>query len=501
MTRVYLKLNNKPLLPIRLAILLLGITFISVTSYLLASQFIFRSGFPLDDAWIHQTYARNLAFHGEWAFFPGMKSGGSTSPLWTFLLSIGYLIKIPPILWASFLGALCLWVCSILAEMIVRHEIDSYRPNFPWVGCILILEWHLTWAAVSGMETILFSSVALSVIFLMYFEKTNYLLVGLMIGISVWIRPEGLILLGPVLLAILISLKKNKTKLINISLLLIGFILIFIFYLAFNYFISGNPWPNTLYAKQAEYASIYGKKFFSSFASQLLQIIVGVGVILFPGVVATSYIGIKQRHIAKISAVIWIVTMIGLFSWKLPVTYQHGRYIIPVIPVFLILGSIGLIKNITSQKSMILRILRSSWNISTAVVILSFWILGLYSYGADVAFIEKQMVDTAKWVSENIPSSSVIAAHDIGALGFFDNHKLIDLAGLVTPEIIPIIRDEDKLIHYLNEKNVDYLIIFPGWYSKLGINLIKVYSSGGESYGKPYSDLKLTVLRWKGIIP
>ena len=44
-------------------------------------------GFPLDDAWIHQTYARNLGLHGEFAFVPGQPSAGSTSTGGTIVLA------------------------------------------------------------------------------------------------------------------------------------------------------------------------------------------------------------------------------------------------------------------------------------------------------------------------------------------------------------------------------------------------------------------------------
>ena len=37
-------------------------------------------GFPLDDGWIHQTYARSLAAGHGWAYSPGEPSAGATAP-------------------------------------------------------------------------------------------------------------------------------------------------------------------------------------------------------------------------------------------------------------------------------------------------------------------------------------------------------------------------------------------------------------------------------------
>jgi len=73
----------------------------------------------------------------------------------------------------------------------------------------------------------------------------------------------------------------------------------------------------------------------------------------------------------------------------------------------------------------------------------------------------------------------VIAAHDIGALGYFDHHALIDLAGLVSPEVVPFIRDEARLAEFLDQREAQYLIAFPHLYPRLTASSKPVYSSGG----------------------
>ncbi len=104
---------------------------------------------------------------------------------------------------------------------------------------------------------------------------------------------------------------------------------------------------------------------------------------------------------------------------------------------------------------------------SSLIILITFWWLGATAYDADILFIESQMVETSNWVSDNISEDRLIAAHDIGALGYFTERKILDLAGLISPDVIPIIRDERALENYLNENSVDYLIAFPDWYPEL----------------------------------
>src|SRR5512142_270691 len=100
---------------------LLLVSALVVTAYLLASQQVYGLGFPLDDAWIHQTYARNLGELGQWAFFPGQTSAGSTAPLWSAILAVGYSLRLPYLAWAYLLGGLSLLGLALVGEGLSRQ--------------------------------------------------------------------------------------------------------------------------------------------------------------------------------------------------------------------------------------------------------------------------------------------------------------------------------------------------------------------------------------------
>ena len=479
--------------PIWLILALISI--VSVGGYLLVSGFVYRIGFPVDDAWIHQTYARNLALRGEWAFNPGKPSGGSTAPLWSAMLAIGFSLKMAPYAWAYLLGTGALWGIALLGETVTRRLVPAYHPHFPWIGAALAVEWHLVWASASGMETLLYALLVTAVLVLLISGSQKFFGIGLLIGLSVWVRPDGITLLGPGVLVILLyqsSWSKRLRALVNLGL---GFGSPFALYLLFNLMISGHPWPNTFYAKQAEYASYLKLPFLQRLANEALQPIIGAGVLLLPGLIITIITAIRRRSWGILAAVTWLVGFLILYAWFLPVTYQHGRYVIPAMPAYFLLCLLGLLEFGSRRVSRRAWIFPTFWRLAVGVVLLVFWVRGAFAYSQDVALIESEMVATARWISVHVPTGTLVAAHDIGAMGYFGKHDLVDLAGLITPEVIPFLRDEKQIATYLTERHVEYLVAFPDWYPSLTEHLSPIFSTGAP-YAPALGEKNMAVYRW-----
>lgn len=464
--------------------------------YLLASRLAYGTGFPLDDSWIHQTYARNLALHGEWAFRSGVTSAGSTSPLWSALLALGFLFHLSPYIWTFLLGGLILFGLAVLCEWAVRNLVTTYQSRLPWVGIFIASEWHLAWAAMSGMETLLHGLILTTVLVLLMTKSTRYLSLGLLTGLAVWIRPDGLTLLGPIFLVILFVQRDFPSRGIAITRCLIGFGSLFVPYLLFNLAIGGAPMPNTFYAKQAEYAAWQNLSIVSRLGQMFVQLLVGPNLLLLPGLIGWAVKSIRNRMWGSLAALIWCGGYLWLYVSRLPV-YQHGRYVMPAMPILFLFGLLAFADFDAGQ--LLGRnhwVGRTAWRSGLLLLVVGFIYMGARAYAADVTLIESQMVVTAKWISRSVPADTLIAAHDIGALGYFDSHALIDLAGLISPEVIPFIRDEPELAVYLDRRGANYLVAFPDFYPSMtrGAEILFVAD------GPPYSTLSpqsMTVYLWK----
>ena len=504
-----------PLLPRSPALLFISLGFASVLLYLGASYAGGFLGFPLDDAWIHQTYARNLAERHEFAFIPGHPSAGSTSPLWSGILAVGHLLHVPDLVWTYALGGALLGFTAWLANRLALNLWPERTGAALLTGVFVALEWHLAWAAVSGMETLLFAALALSVFVI---PPRRALWIGLCAGLTILARPDGLTLLPFALARVILSWKRFGTALPThrgtnpLLRCLLGFGAIFIPYLLFNQWLSGSFWPNTFYAKQAEYAAHRALPLLARLVRLCdpatrrcepglgLQPFIGAQALLLPGIAGAVWRWGRARRWEGLIAGGWAVAFIAAYALRLPVTYQHGRYLIPVIPVLVGVGVGGTTDRLRLNAVELLpRILSRAWLAAVALVLVAFWLMGAQAYRRDVQIIETEMVATAKWVNQSTPADALIAAHDIGALGYFGGRDILDMAGLVSPEVIPVIRDEKALRDWLTASSADYLVTFPDWYPGLVAPLAasEVFRTRAP-YSPAAGGTNMAVYRWPG---
>lgn len=457
---------------------------LSVIGYVIAAAITHKVGFALDDSWIHQTYARNLAERGEWAFVPGETSMASTSPLYTILLAVGYILHLPFFVWTFALGALALagagWIGRRLGGILF--------PDLPYAGLLtgitLVLAWHLIWAAVSGMETMLFCTLTLAVIGLAWREMPQNndskdirqtfgrgFVLGLVGAALTLTRPEGAGLVGLAGLFVLLAWPHERGGwrlfLVWGVGLALGWLLGVAPYVALNYNETGNLLPNTSAAKQAENAPRLEFSLLERYGRLLLVMSPGVQFLLLPGAVLAIYKVMQRlrqdrRVILFLLPLAWIMMELSAYALKLPAPYQHGRYVIPILPSILVYGVGGTLKIVQAGRFTVpSRVLTRTLGLSAIAVLLVFWGVGAKTYGADVRIINTEMVDTAHWVKGHLPPEELLAVHDIGALGYYAPRPIVDTAGLVTPEIVPLLRDHEAVMRFLCEQNAHYLMVLP----------------------------------------
>lgn len=56
-----------------------------------------------------------------------------------------------------------------------------------------------------------------------------------------------------------------------------------------------------------------------------------------------------------------------------------------------------------------------------------------------------------EYINSNIPPNSIIAAKDIGKLSYFTENHILDLSGIVNPEVISFIKNKN-LDSYIYQK-------------------------------------------------
>lgn len=478
--------------------LLACVAILAAGLFLIQSRRLIGFGFPLDDSWIHQTYARNLVRDGVWAFNRQQPSSGSTAPAWTLILSVGYLAEVQHEVWSYALGtALLVLTAGLASAWFMKRSASSSLWAIALAG-LVAAEWHLVWAALSGMETIASALVVVLVLSLAEGRRVPAWALGVLIGLGIWVRPDAATLYLPVLWVLYLRGQGTfRSYMLTTAQVVVGTLLVLIPYFMLNFSYSGSIWPSTYYAKQAEYAVLRESPILHRLAALSPLPLVGVGAVLTPGFLFGAARDLRLRRWWRLAPLVWAGGLVMLYALRLPVSYQHGRYLMPVIPVLMVVGMEGM-QALTSRwlASRWGWVLARAWQATAGAVAAVFLVLGSRAYARDVAIIESEMVATARWISSHTESQALVAAHDIGALGYFGERRILDLAGLIDPQVIPILRNEAALANYLDEQGADYLMTFPDWYPELTSQAALLFKTEA-SFSPGAGGENMAVYRWK----
>ncbi|MBU0703074.1 MAG: hypothetical protein KKC18_04335 [Chloroflexi bacterium] len=447
-----------------------------------------QGGVPLDDAWIHFQFARNLARGDGLSFNPGQPTSGSTAPLWTLLLAGVYFLGGDFPVAGQLLSAIC-----FLATLAATYALGKQLTGNHWAGwlagAVVALNGRMVWAGLSALETCLFATLSLLAITAHLRDRNTghyRLRTAALFGLAALSRPEGYLLFALAMADHVWSSGSRNTQrrshfTFHVSRFTfyvsrftfyapLLFFAIVLPYLIFSLRTSGHLLPNTYHAK-----AIVDFSLDLDFLSLWARYLILDNPLLLPFYVLG--VGMLFRRTSLLS--LWSAGLPLIYALLHAMLYQHGRYLMPLIPCNAVIGVVGLLearklairrgragetgflrKKLVSTLSILLILVGTGWRLPTMANL----------YARNVDNINRMHVALGRWVAENTPPDAILALNDIGAITYVSERPVVDLAGLITPEIVPLLRSPDRdalLADFMAARGVQYVIIFPNWFPGL----------------------------------
>lgn len=436
----------------------------------------------MGDAFIHFVFARGIS-EGNFFFYNGKFSGGSTSPFWSILLVPIWKIFGMKIVWAvkilaGFFATLSIFLTFKLAKKISQNRIVALV-----TATLLATSFVLPFWAAKGMETPLFVCLVL-VNFLIYFrilERTKTFwwetLFGIILGITILTRPEAWFLATFFGIGLLTMKKWHSILTVGLPAFLIC--APYYFWLFEN---TSSIFPSSaariLRAQQwtHELGGIY-------FSLEIPKILVTKFLPLTPFFL---FFFRKRKNINRQiwwPILAWLAFHAIFFSVVFPTTEGY-RYILATLPFFYLISILGIFR------------LPKKW----ITPVLIFTILGSFTISSQQFLERRDSITNCEqpfsnatrhkigiWISENTPPTSLIAMKEIDQSAFFGERRMLSLDGTLDTHAVKFIESGDQLQFLRNEKP-NYFILeeemyheYPDWHNSNLLPLADDELAIGES--------------------
>ena len=405
----------------------------------------------IDDSFITFRYARNILAGDGFVFNPGAQVLGTTTPFYTFCMVIlGVLTggTNAPFPWLALgLNTIADSLTCILLWQFGKHlskERVGLAAGFVWA----MAPYSVTFA-IGGLETSVYVLLLTTAVYFYMIKKRT--LASLAASLAFITRPDALILIGPFVVDRLVRAfhPKFKEKLGWQEVLALALPAVLWNTFAWLYF--GSPIPQSVQAKLLVYHLNPADSFIrliQHYATpfQLQHILpaaiaIGIGLLLYPFL---YLIGARQVWQTEKRLLVWLLyPWLYLITFSLPNPLLFRWYLTPPLPAYffvLLFGLDTLALTLTAKKPGMQKWLPTSLLILSVLVTLPAWELkpehGPARPAPKMAYIKLEELyhQAAALVLPELQPGDIIAAGDVGVLGYDTGAQILDTVGLNSPE-------------------------------------------------------------------
>jgi hypothetical protein len=438
--------------------------------------------YPLDDAYIHMSLAKNLALHGVFGVTADGFTACSSSPLWVFLISVAYsLVGVhtwPPLAYGFVFGLILIVAAS---EILLRSGSSRFNTIFSVTALCLVIP--LPVLVLSGMEHV--THILLSVLLMFWaawfiaeprVPAWVRFALPITIAASVMIRFETLFLVGAIVLLLLLRRRFLPAG------IFLGAALAPIAILGLYSVSKGWFWlPTSLLLKgrMPQFLSVTSVVHSVGYAalSQLLR----TPHLMIPVVALVAiYLWRRTRGASpwdrgQVMICLTLITILAHLQYTRSEFNLLGRYEGYLLGMAIL--SIG-----CADLSVVFRNLRAAFKeksniievlpVSLAVILV---LVPLFHHGLQTAIqfpagrrsLYRQQYQMARFLAAYYNTSSV-AANDIGAVNYFTRIRCLDLYGLANKEVCRLKRAGRYDAHAIDQlamsQNTKIAIVYDSWF-------------------------------------
>ena len=417
-----------------------------------------------EDFLITLRYAENIAHGNGFVYNLGERVLGTTTPLYTLFLALLEFLHLNATLGGKLLNILAdSGTCYLLARLMARKEIGT-----PLAGLFaaLLYAFGSTPIAISigGMETGVVACVGMGMVSAFLARKTRTLYV--LGAILLLLRIDGLLLFGLLTAGEAWRERRFAWREMALSLALIAPWLLF----ATLYF--GSPIPTSLIAKLTVYSSagmapsrsvIYDAfrvQFLGGWLQKGLTLCALLGIVGLLFTAKSAEGEARRDRVAWLFPVAWLALYYGMMLRSTVPPFPW--YFLPPWALYLgfAMGGANWVTGHLPQGAA-----RQRLAYVGLILLGAYGVAHLKSIRTDIAasqaLEDEVRLPIGLWLREKAQPQERVMLEPIGYIGYYSRMGVLDLIGLVSPEVLPSYQRDDFLADIVSRLKPEWLCLRP----------------------------------------